>query len=257
MEQADIERLRGTINFSNMTDPKNAAALGQLSKTDREEFALQTKSLVLYLGKEVAACRLGEETAALAARPKGYPMEDLNGLNVGCGDRLVSPFLLPIDIMRVAPGRILGGEHHAFLPGAYLALPDELPFRSGTVDYIVSLHSLEHVANPVDVILHWLEILKPGGGIGVVLPDWRYTWDARHDNNIYGHKWNPEPALVKRMYDEHWSKIAILEAIDTLEFKLSFNLVLRKPGKFAPFSRQRLETGLSGRQLASRRAVPE
>src|ERR1700722_12374999 len=100
MEQADIERLRGTINFSNMTDPKNAAALGQLSKTDREEFALQTKSLVLYLGKEVAACRLGEETAALAARPKGYPMEDLNGLNVGCGDRLVSPFLLPIDIMR-------------------------------------------------------------------------------------------------------------------------------------------------------------
>jgi hypothetical protein len=56
MEQAYIERLRGPINFSNMTDPKNATVLGQLSKAEQEEFALQTKSLVLYWANEVAAC---------------------------------------------------------------------------------------------------------------------------------------------------------------------------------------------------------
>jgi SAM-dependent methyltransferase len=256
MEQTEIDRLRGAVNFSNMRDPKNAQALGHLSKAEREEFALKTSSLVLYLGLEVAACRQAEETAVLAARPKGYPLEELNGINVGCGDRLVSPCLLPIDIMRTRPERTFGGEHHAYSQGAYLALPDELPFRPGSVDYIVSLHSLEHTANPVEVVLHWLDVLKPGGGIGVVLPDWRYTWDARHDNNPYGHKWNPTPELVKRMYNRHWSDAAELEAIATYDFKLSFNFVLRKPGEFTPFSRHRLEIGLSGRQLAESGAVP-
>jgi SAM-dependent methyltransferase len=256
MEQAEIDRLRGVVNFSNMRDPKNAQALGHLSKAEREEFAFRTSSLVLYLGPEVAACRMAEEAAVMASGPKGYRPEDLNGINVGCGDRLVSPCLLPIDIMRTLPDQTFGGEHHAYARGAYLALPDELPFRPGTIDYIVSLHSLEHTANPVEVVSHWLDVLKPGGGIGVVLPNWRYTWDARQDNNLYGHKWNPTPELVKRMYNLHWSDSADLEAIDTYDFKLSFNFVLRKPGEFRPFSRQRLETGLTGRQLAESGAVP-
>jgi SAM-dependent methyltransferase len=255
MEPMEIERLRAAVNFSNMADPKNGLLLGHLSKAEREAFAFQTKSLVLYLGEEVARCRLAEEEAALAARPIGYPPEDLNGLNVGCGDRLISPNLLPIDIMRAEPRRVFGGEHHAFLPGALLALPDDLPFRSNSVDYIVSLHALEHVAKPIDIVIHWLDILKPGGGIGIILPHWQYTWDATHDSSIYGHKWNPTPEVVKQMYEQHWSKLAILETMDTLEFTISFNFVLRKPGNFVPFSRKRLETGLSGRQLAEIRAA--
>jgi SAM-dependent methyltransferase len=250
MEQADIDRLRGEVNFSNMRDPRNARAMGHLSKAEREEFALRTQSMVLYLGSEVTACRKAEETAVMAARPSGHAPEDLNGLNIGCGDRLISPFLLPVDIMRTIPEQTFGGEHHAHAQGAMLALPDELPFRSGTIDYIVSLHSLEHSANPVEVVLRWLDVLKPGGGIGVVVPDWRYSWDARNDNGRYGHKWNPTPDLVRKTYDRHWSNAAVLEAIATYDFRLSFDFVLRKPGAFKPFSRERLETGLSGRQLA-------
>jgi len=86
--------------------------------------------------------------------------------------------------------------------------------------------------------MHWLGILKPGGGIGVIVPDWRYTWDARHDNAPYGHKWNPSPDVVRKWYSDHWSKSCMLEAIDTYDFKLSFDFILRKPGTFRPFSRK-------------------
>jgi predicted SAM-dependent methyltransferase len=244
VEQAEIKRLSEAVNFSNIADPNNVAILGHLSRKEREEFALKTRSLVLYFGAEVAACQQAEEAAALAARPKGYQLEDLNGLNVGCGDRSVSPYLSPIDIMRAPPRRTLGGEHHAFTSGALLALPDELPFRPGTIDYIVSLHLLEHVTDPVSVVLHWLNILKPGGGLGIVVPDWRYTWDARYDTAPYGHKWNPTPELLKRMYNRHWSSAGILEASETYDFKLSFDFILRKRGDFVPFSRQRLESAL-------------
>lgn len=232
-----------------MADPRNVIALGHLTRDEREEFARLTKSLVLYFGDEVNACRRAEETAALAAAPAGVPLESLNGLNIGCGDRLVSPYLTPVDIMRKPPADAVGGEHHAMTPGAILALPDELPFRANSVDYIIALHMLEHVGDPVEVILHWLEALKPGGGIGVVVPDWRYSWDARYDGAPYGHKWNPEPDLISQLYRAHWAEKCALETLASYEFKISFDFVLRKPGEFKPFSIEKLSANKSGRQL--------
>jgi len=128
LEQNDIERLSRGVNFAAMTDPGNVETLGHLSKPEREEFAFKTKSVVLYIGAEVSDCRRAEEEAALRAAPAGHAVEDLNGLNVGCGDRLISPFLTAIDVMRCLPARSVGGEHHALNPGSFLALADDLPF---------------------------------------------------------------------------------------------------------------------------------
>ena len=36
-----------------------------------------------------------------------------------------------------------------------------------------SFHNLEHLADPVAAVLHYLDILKPGGGLGVVVPNWQ------------------------------------------------------------------------------------
>jgi SAM-dependent methyltransferase len=142
----------------------------------------------------------------------------------------------------------VAGVHHALTPGAMLALPDDLPFRQNSIDYIVALHMLEHVENPIRVIHHWLDIVKPGGGIGIVVPDWRYTWDSRGDDAPFSHKWNPTPSLIEKIYREHWDDRADLESLASYPYKLSFDFVLRKRGEFVPFRAPAVEVIRSGKR---------
>ena len=150
--------------------------------------------------------------------------------------------------MRGQDDATISGAHHALTTGAFLALPYDLPFKDGTIDYVVALHMLEHVENPVRAIHHWLDIIKPGGGIGIVVPDWHYTWDSRSDSAPLNHKWNPTPSLIRRLHQENWSDRAELETLATYPFKLSFDFVLRKRGIFVPFTIPPVEEILSGRE---------
>lgn len=233
MDRKQALELARRYNRADACHPANIALLQGLSLAEREEFAFHSQTVVLYLGDEVRAVSRAEEEAALAAAPQGYSVDILNGLNVGCGDRIVSPLLQQVDIMR-APASV-SGEHNQFLPNALLATPDDLPFKSSSIDFIISLHALEHMTDPAAVVLHWLDIIKPGGGVGVVVPDWRYTWDARTDLSLYGHKWNPTSEAVEEMYETHWHQHATLESIHTYPYRLSFDFVLRKHGTFEPF----------------------
>lgn len=249
LTDSEVARLQSQLNAANITDPQNVALLQHLTMQQRDEFAVRSGTRVLYIGQEeVEPARRAEETAALKAAPTS-DYSRLNGLNIGAGDRAILPTLIPVDISKgVTDGT--SGAHHAFLPHSILALPDNLPFRDSSMDFIVSLHMLEHVPNPVEVVLHWLDIIKPGGGIGVVVPDWRFNWDARTDGATLGHKWNSTPELVAEMYARHWSHAATLEHIRTLPFGLSFDFVLRKHGTFQPFVAPDETTLQSGFQLA-------
>jgi predicted SAM-dependent methyltransferase len=236
LKRDDIEQLRRKLNVENIADPINVEVLGHLSRQEREQFANETGIPVLYFGAEVPEIQKAEEDAALRAAPQGHDLVALQGINIGCGTRTVSPYLLPVDIMRQQEHGSETGEHGALNKGAFLALSDDLPFKPETIDFIIALHMLEHVEDPVKVILHWLDIIKPGGGIGIVVPDWRYTWDSRTDSAPYGHKWNPTPDLVREMHEKHWRSKSALESIDTYPHKISFDFVLRKPGQFVPFA---------------------
>jgi SAM-dependent methyltransferase len=44
-------------------------------------------------------------------------------------------------------------------------------------DFILSAHNLEHIANPVLALKEWTRVLKPGGFLIVILPDYRRTFD--------------------------------------------------------------------------------
>lgn len=44
-------------------------------------------------------------------------------------------------------------------------------------------------------VLHYLDVLKPGGGLGVVIPHWQYAWRAHLDGNAWGHRWNTAPEV--------------------------------------------------------------
>lgn len=43
-----------------------------------------------------------------------------------------------------------------------LAWADQLPFKSNTIDYIISLQNLEHLHDPVQAVLHYL--VRGAGG---------------------------------------------------------------------------------------------
>jgi len=248
LSQAQVDDLYARMNPGNICDPINIEVLGGLSKVEREEFALRSNTVVMYVGDEVAGIQLAEEQAALAAMPKGYELHQLNGLNVGCGGRIVHEALMPVDIMRKGGG--ISGEHAEHTTNALLSFPDNLPFRDNSIDFIIALHMLEHVGDPVTVINHFLDVIKPGGGVGIVVPDWRYTWDARHDASQLGHKWNCTPALVQKLYEENWQSRCNLEYLASYSYKLSFDFVLRKHGKFEPFDLAQGESQKSGKQLA-------
>ena len=218
-------------------------ALKAMSRSEREELARGTNKQVFYLRDESQDCIRAANEAVLRAAPQGHRLEELNGINVGAGDRHVSDFVTTIDLKRVHKTNAA--------TGSFLAPMKPLPFRPGVLDYIVSLHSLEHVSNPIEVLLHWIESLKPGGGIGLILPDWRYTWDARIDGTAWGHKWNPDPDLIAAAYDRYLKPHCELEALDTFDYKISFDVILRKPGEFVPFRSEEYLTGDSGKSLAS------
>lgn len=52
-----------------------------------------------------------------------------------------------------------------------------LPFHDNALDYVISSHVIEHVANPIAAFAEWYRVLRPGGIIYMVAPDRRRTWD--------------------------------------------------------------------------------
>lgn len=47
-------------------------------------------------------------------------------------------------------------EHQRTAGNTLLAWADQLPFKNNTLDYIVSLHNMEHLQDPVQAVLHYL-----------------------------------------------------------------------------------------------------
>lgn len=249
-----MRNLEITVTSANLGEPATQKMLRRLTLAEREAVALATGTMVQYYGDEVPAVRAAEETAALRAMPAGYAIEQLNGVNVGCGDRPIHPTLLGIDAHKGAWAMGSGSQ------GGYTSLAQlrgwasELPFRPSSIDFIVALHVLEHEPDPVATVLHWLDVVKPGGGVGIIVPDWRYTWDARHDRHPWSHRWNPTPSLLRSLHERHWAPVATLEQLDTYPYRLSFDAVLRKHGTFVPFDEHAMENRPTGYQLHCRDA---
>jgi ubiquinone/menaquinone biosynthesis C-methylase UbiE len=54
-------------------------------------------------------------------------------------------------------------------------------------DFILSCHSLEHVANPLKALKEWNRVTKPGGYFALILPDKRYTFDFHRPYTTIDH----------------------------------------------------------------------
>lgn len=51
--------------------------------------------------------------------------------------------------------------------------------RSDSYDFLLSSHSLEHIANPIKALKIWHTLLKPGGELVLILPDKKNTFDIK------------------------------------------------------------------------------
>jgi len=214
-------------------DKQYMTILEKTTTLERERLSYDSDVPVIYLAHEVHQNLLAEEQAVINAAPL-QDLSQLNGLNVGAGGRHI-PGTLPVDAHRSISGFNLP-QNQQNVAGTFLGWADELPFAPNSLDFIVSLHNLEHLANPPETILHYLQILKPGGGIGIVIPNMDYAWHAHTQDEAWGHRWATRPELVCAMYQEFWKDKAELVQLATLERRLSFDFVLRKHGNFVPFN---------------------
>jgi len=121
-------------------------------------------------------------------------------LDLGCGETKIADWFTGVDRTRGETARV-NGTTFKCNPDVLCDI-DNLPYENGTVDYIVSSHSLEHITNPIETLNYWVEKLRVGGRIGIIVPDWRYTWSCENDDSRYnpdGHKHDFTPPELERV----------------------------------------------------------
>ncbi len=97
------------------------------------------------------------------------------GLNIGCGNVPIGDSI-GVDMTPKAKAAII------------LADAVNLPFADCCFDYIVASACFEHIKYaPIIVLRHWLQFLKPGGIIAIIVPDAEYgIWSMTGDTGRSG-----------------------------------------------------------------------
>lgn len=100
------------------------------------------------------------------------PIVSGRGIDVGCGGAKTHPNSIGVDI--IPPGDIgtEASQKGRVSQADIAASGDDLRmFGDGELDYVIARHNLEHYADPLKTLLEWRRVLKPGGVIGLILPD--------------------------------------------------------------------------------------
>lgn len=54
-------------------------------------------------------------------------------------------------------------------------------------DFVLANHVIEHMANPIGALEHWLRVLRPGGRLFLAAPDRDFTFDKDRDLTPFDH----------------------------------------------------------------------
>jgi SAM-dependent methyltransferase len=111
-------------------------------------------------------------------------------LDLGCGGQKLHEKMVGVDIRR--NGQV-GVGANSDKPAAADLEADvlSLPLEDHTVDGILAKHLLEHIVDPVKAILEWKRVLKLGGKLVILCPDYRYC-EAISVDPSHVHAFTPE-----------------------------------------------------------------
>lgn len=60
-------------------------------------------------------------------------------------------------------------------------------FEDDSLDYVVSIHVLEHIANPLKALVEWHRVVRPGGFLFTAVPQRKYTFDRYRTTTTIQH----------------------------------------------------------------------
>jgi SAM-dependent methyltransferase len=163
---------------------------------------------------QMAHDSLDEERAAAIVETfvaaTGRSISGLRTLEVGAGVGLsvaVARHRYGADAIGVEPGAAeYGGTldvAHEILARAGLpaeciveGVGESLPFPDASFDVVLSSNVLEHVRDPARVIAEMVRVLKPGGHLQIVVPNYGSWWEGH-----YGVLWLPHmPRFLAKVY---------------------------------------------------------
>ena len=85
-------------------------------------------------------------------------------------------------------------KHYPELVGETLIAPDIIDdaeslhtLGDSSQDFVVAAHVIEHMRNPILALQNWVRVVKPGGGLYLVVPDKRRTFDKQRDRTPLDH----------------------------------------------------------------------
>ena len=139
-------------------------------------------------------------------------------LHVGCGEKPI-PWAVNID---PNPSRA------RWIDYAYDV--HDLPFADETFDSVVSSHVLPSLEDVDRAMAQMIRVLKVGGHMAHVIPDWRYAprrCDPRHDWQFQRQGWHGAEdfcPFVERFSD----RLYVVELADFEQFKWSFRVIAER-----------------------------
>lgn len=109
-------------------------------------------------------------------------------------------------------------EFYPELGGYTLVEPDILDdaatlatIPDASVDYVIASHLLEHMQDPLDAVVCWLRVLKPGGRLIMMVPNKCNCFDRERIVTSWDHfaSENGNPAELAKNLNEHYREWAI------------------------------------------------
>ncbi len=101
-----------------------------------------------------------------------FPLCLGKGIDVGCCHRKTHPDAIGVDITPNGTAGSVGNATGKLSQANIVTSGDQLDmFVDGELDYLVQRHNLEHYQDIVKTLQEWKRVVKPGGILGMVIPD--------------------------------------------------------------------------------------
>lgn len=137
------------------------------------------------------------------------------------------------------------------------ATGENLPYKKDIFDVVVSFYTLEHVQNVEEVLSEATRVLKTGGYLYMVIPNYGSFWEGH-----YGILWIPYlPKLLAKLYVKVWGKstepLSDLQLVNQLTLE---KITTKLPLKVISWGNDQFikkvqDTSLSGGTLGSAKKI--